>query len=241
MHRPLARKKERNWLLSVLYRAAKPLLAPFSKRKRLAFLLDLEWIFARFAHEASARYFAASEHPIVRGTASYVLSQLPPGSSVLDLGCGAGDLGAVIARAGHEVLGVDHQRSLIERGRAQYGGIPNFRLEHGDARDFLRKEGRKFDLLLLSHVLEHLDAPVDFLREFAPHFRYVYLETPDNDAIFLNQFREPAGAKLLYSDPDHVVEFDRDELAKVAKLAGLSVEHSEFRYGMLRLWCRTGN
>jgi ubiquinone/menaquinone biosynthesis C-methylase UbiE len=43
---------------------------------------------------------------------------IPPGSRVLELGCGEGDLLAQVAPA--DGVGVDFSRSMIERARAKY-------------------------------------------------------------------------------------------------------------------------
>jgi hypothetical protein len=63
---------------------------------------------------------------------------------------------------------------------------------------------------------------------------------PDFDATFSNVYRLRLGSKLLYSDNDHIIEFDREELHRIVEEAGMEVLESEARQGMLRLWCSTG-
>jgi trans-aconitate 2-methyltransferase len=64
-----------------------------------------------------------------------------PGESILDLGCGTGQLTEKIAQAGAEVIGIDRAFSMIETARQNY---PHLRFDVADARDF--------------HVLKPLDA-----------------------------------------------------------------------------------
>jgi len=67
-----------------------------------------------------------------------ILSQLqiPPGSDVLDVGCGAGQIALPMARAGVNVTGIDIATNLIAiaRARAAQEGLP-VRFDEGDAED----------------------------------------------------------------------------------------------------------
>ncbi|MEH2350681.1 MAG: methyltransferase domain-containing protein [Nostoc sp.] len=56
-----------------------------------------------------------------------------PGESILDLGCGTGQLTEKIAQAGAEVMGVDYASEMIEKARENY---PHIRFEVADAREF---------------------------------------------------------------------------------------------------------
>ncbi len=56
-----------------------------------------------------------------------------PGESILDLGCGTGQLTEKIAQAGAEVMGVDHASTMIEKARQNY---PHIGFDVADARNF---------------------------------------------------------------------------------------------------------
>lgn len=77
--------------------------------------------------------------------------------SVVELGCGAGELAAEIRRRGHSVVGVDLNRPKIERARREFPGI-----EFIDADICLPGllEGRQFDTVMLAEVLEHVPEAV---------------------------------------------------------------------------------
>jgi SAM-dependent methyltransferase len=49
---------------------------------------------------------------------------LPPGSRVLDVGCGSGWLSEYFARLGYEVLGIDISPSLVEMSRERVARVP---------------------------------------------------------------------------------------------------------------------
>ncbi|MEH2330912.1 class I SAM-dependent methyltransferase [Nostoc sp.] len=56
-----------------------------------------------------------------------------PGESILDLGCGTGQLTEKIAQAGAEVMGVDYAPAMIEKARQNY---PHIRFDVADAINF---------------------------------------------------------------------------------------------------------
>jgi SAM-dependent methyltransferase len=64
-----------------------------------------------------------------------ILGELPPlqGKTVLDLGCGVGDLAAELAARGARVIGVDASEELV--GEARSRGLPGAEFHIGDLRD----------------------------------------------------------------------------------------------------------
>ncbi len=56
------------------------------------------------------------------GEARLVDAMLPRGSRVLDAGCGPGRVGAALAAAGHEVVGVDADPVLVAAARTDHPG-----------------------------------------------------------------------------------------------------------------------
>ncbi|MCF0090843.1 MULTISPECIES: class I SAM-dependent methyltransferase [Streptomyces] len=89
-----------------------------------------------------------------------------PGSpgDLLDLGCGTGSLSLLAVEAGHRVTGVDASPAMLDRARAKLAGR--------DA-EFLRGDaaappvgGRRFDAVLVRHVLWTLPDPAAALRHW---------------------------------------------------------------------------
>jgi trans-aconitate methyltransferase len=56
-----------------------------------------------------------------------------PGESILDLGCGTGQLTEKIAQAGAEVMGIDQAPAMIEKAKENY---PHIRFDVADATNF---------------------------------------------------------------------------------------------------------
>lgn len=94
-----------------------------------------------------------------------VLRLVPAGARrVLDLGCGTGALGAALgARAARHVTGVTCDPEEAARARERLDAVLVADLEAKTRLD-LPSDGRRFDLVILSHVLEHLRDPERVLR-----------------------------------------------------------------------------
>jgi len=56
------------------------------------------------------------------GEARFVDAMAPRGARILDAGCGPGRLGGVLAKAGHDVVGVDVDPALIEAAEHDHPG-----------------------------------------------------------------------------------------------------------------------
>lgn len=66
----------------------------------------------------------------VLGYVDRILKDLPPGSKVLDLGCGTGSpIALYLAQQGYRVTGIDQSEKMIEIARAV---VPEAELIHGD-------------------------------------------------------------------------------------------------------------
>jgi len=121
--------------------------------------------------------------------------------SLLELGCGTGAVIVECARRGlaETFTAVDYSGEAIDYLKSRAPAINCLRADITDA-DFLLKD--RFDVIVLSHVLEHLEEPLQFLRAIRERFRFQYLivEVPLEDllmarvkSLFCNQKHQPAG------------------------------------------------
>ena len=104
------------------------------------------------------------------GEARLVDAMLPRGARVLDAGCGTGRVGAALAAAGHEVVGVDLDPVLVEAARQDHPG-PQWLV--GDLAE-LDLPGPGFDVVVSAgNVLAFLapDTRRAVLRRLRAHLR----------------------------------------------------------------------
>jgi hypothetical protein len=219
----LPRHKSRNLLASAVYRLNRFL--PLSKQRKLDLMLDLAWVSHRLSIENAAA-LALNR----RAANRFLQSHIKATDRVLEIGC---DRGQVLSSldAGERV-GLDYNETAIAAGKAEY---PELTLIAGEAREYL-KRSPKFDVLILSHLLEHVDEPEQFLASVKDRFERIYIEVPDFDWTELNRLRLARKRRLVQMDDDHIAEFDRDELEQIFASLGLEVLNSEFRFGLMRYW-----
>ena len=103
----------------------------------------------------------------VDNSAAYLAEHLEPGMSLLDVGCGPGNLTVDLARrvAPGRAIGVDNAESIIERARDDTpADADNVEFRTGDVYD-MEFGDDSFDLVHAHQVLQHLDDPVAALAE----------------------------------------------------------------------------
>lgn len=95
------------------------------------------------------------------------------GTRVLEIGAGGGWNLRPFQQAGAEVLGIDYSPSLVELGRQE--GIP---MREGG----LETIAGRYDVIILSHILEHFLDPISALKQIAQHLAergLIYVEVPN--------------------------------------------------------------
>jgi 2-polyprenyl-3-methyl-5-hydroxy-6-metoxy-1,4-benzoquinol methylase len=91
------------------------------------------------------------------------LATLVSGRRLLDVGCGIGVFVAVARRCGWDARGLDASEHAIEFAKKQYG------LDY--YKSFAEIEAGSLDVVRLSHVLEHIPNPREFLQALRPLLR----------------------------------------------------------------------
>lgn len=148
---------------------------------------------------------------------SFALGNVGAGDRVLDLGCGAGDLAADLARAGAAVVGVEVAEAAVKRAQRRHPEL-TFRLAPIDGP--LPFDDQAFDVVWSSEVIEHVADTARWLSEvrrvLAPGGRLL-LTTPSHGRLRLalgglERYSEPLGDHLhLYtarSLREVLVQFD---------------------------------
>ncbi|WP_266368186.1 class I SAM-dependent methyltransferase [Tellurirhabdus rosea] len=110
----------------------------------------------REVYQALTEYQHAEDFKRLDFIVKQVQSLQKPDVTIMDIGCGNGNIARVLGGFGYSVLGVDIDPESIAEARKR-NAFPNVRFEQMDA-ESLPTAG-EFDVLVCSEVLEHLDVP----------------------------------------------------------------------------------
>lgn len=174
------------------------------------------------------------------------LARKVPHATVLDLGCGDGSLLAELTgKLDAKLAGSDISEEALRIARANAPGVDFFQLDLSSE----KRVERKFDVVIMSEVLEHIEDDEYVMRQVAPIARHVVISVPGGPADKVDRryghFRNYEGdlltRKLEKSGYD-VIEFKRwgfpiyDIQQHLAFKPGDegSATMSQGRYGMIR-------
>jgi 2-polyprenyl-3-methyl-5-hydroxy-6-metoxy-1,4-benzoquinol methylase len=145
------------------------------------------------------------------------LQDSPPGE-VLDFGFGAGQLLTRLRNLGWQVSGVEFDPEVLATARET--------LKIDARSSVLKFPANRFDVIAMSHVIEHLPDPIATLRECAGRLKpggRMILATPNMASLGHKRFR--ANWRPL-DPPRHLFLFSPDNLARCVERVGLEVEKS---------------
>jgi cyclopropane fatty-acyl-phospholipid synthase-like methyltransferase len=164
----------------------------------------------------------------------FFVDRIRAGDRVLDLGCGVGALAASIAeRALADVTGMDVSDASLRKARevAEKRALTaRLRFVQGDITQV--QAGGRFDVIVLSNVLEHLKDRPDLLRQWrewyeAPKF---LVRVPAFDREWRVPWKKELGVEWRL-DVTHETEYTQAQLEQELREAGLRVSELIVRWG----------
>lgn len=231
----LNREKKRNWLVTIFYKLDQ-IFFFISPTAKLRIYLDLSFIFSRFAHEYV--YKTGLQEKYLNAEDDFLVKKIRRDARVIDLGCGSGYVAKKLLVKTNNILGVDFSRDAIERATRELGRS-GAKFVCDDIFDHLTAHpDESYDVVILSHVIEHIDDAEKFLKKISDKAEYFYIEVPDFEANHFNIYRGLLKTDLVYTDGDHVYEYDRGDMLSLIRSAGLKVIDTEFIHGFMKFWCR---
>ncbi|NVK18614.1 MAG: class I SAM-dependent methyltransferase [Methylocystaceae bacterium] len=147
---------------------------------------------------------------------------IPEKADVLEIGTGAGGILKAFRDEGHKVLGIDFDERYIK-----YGNEQGIEIRQGGF-DVIEPE-RKFDLIIISHVLEHVVDMFEFIKQvklLLKNGARVYIEVPSLDNLAKGGYNYDF---LNYFQNSHVIHFSVDSLFRLLRNNGLkAIHHDDF-------------
>lgn len=166
-----------------------------------------------------------------------LLAQRAPGKRLLDIGFGSGYLAELAQAYGFEVFGVDSSPGKVEQLWPRFGPrLQQIIMGRDDI------PWQSFDVIIMSHVIEHLPNPAATISEVRrllnPH-GLLYVAVPDMESLPFKIF----GKKWDVVNPIvHYQYFTKNSLRYLLKNSGFAsfeqVEHPQTPLGLMSEWSR---
>lgn len=113
---------------------------------------------------------------------AFIKENIKKGGRILDIGCGTGDFVNLANECGYDAIGVDLDEEAIAAGRRYW---KTNRIYAMSAEDYFAKNRKKFHIICLFNVLEHLENPHKMLEEIKKYlhpYGYICISVPNNDS-----------------------------------------------------------
>jgi len=149
------------------------------------------------------------------------------GDIVLDIGCGNGFLTYDVAEKAGSVTAIDQNEKNIQAARRDFNR-DNIRYICGDATryDF----GDKFDVVILSNILEHIENRHDFLMKVKGLAAKFLIRVPMVNRDWLTYYKRELGVEYRL-DLTHKTEYTMESLQEELAKAGMQIEKASIQFG----------
>ena len=228
------RKKKFNIINSLFYNLDKFLL--ISNISKLRFYLNIQFIFKRLAYEKSYLIFK-DLHPSTQFTISNLKKYINKNDKILDIGCGNGYIAYTLSNYVKQITSIDYDPKVIKKAKKKFKK-KNIKYICADVIKSKNYLSKNFDLIICSHVIEHLEKPFNFLKTLKKFKSNIYLEVPDAENDNLNNVKKKINFYLNYTDSDHIYEFDRNYLIKKLKKNNFKIIEKKYQNGVVCLLIR---
>lgn len=151
-----------------------------------------------------------------------LLAHLKPGASVLEIGCGRGELGYIMRNDPLSYIGYEPARGLAEFGIA--AGVQIVREPYNG--------GKSTDAVVIDNVIEHVTEPAEMIRTAAASLNpngLLIVITPNVDD--LRRLSPTWRRKNLWVPPDHINYFSARDISRMFRDAG--IVDQRFRFSSL--------
>jgi SAM-dependent methyltransferase len=160
----------------------------------------------------------------------FFTDNIDAGAEVLDVGCGLGELTYHIAcNTNAKITGIEIRPEKVEKAKKKYShGRIKFLV--GDITKF--DIDSKYNIVILSNVLEHITNRTDFLCDIVSRTcpEKILIRVP----LFDREWRVPLKKELNLDwrlDPEHKTEYTIHSFENEMKESGLSIKSMQIRWG----------
>lgn len=163
----------------------------------------------------------------------FFLRFIEPNMTVLDVGSSRGTVTAKLASKARHVTGIEIDPGSYAFAVAK-NAPPNVDYILGDVTQF--KPAQRYDVSVLSNVLEHIDDRVGLLSKIRDISTTLLVRVPALDRDWWPSYRRTIGIEWR-SDTTHFIEHTENELRSELAAAGWHVDLLERRWGEFYVKC----
>ena len=192
------------------------------KKKIIKNILRLLLSLDNRLHSLISKYSVKFEnglHPKHRLTKyhNFFLENVDSSDTVLDIGCGNGYNSSKLAEKAAKITGIDIDTENIKLAKEKYQ-LDNILYIKGDATSYLFNE--KFDVIILSNVLEHIKNRVKFLKKVKNLGKKILIRVPLLEREWKVLYKKEFGVEYRL-DKTHAIEYTFIGFQEELKIAGL--------------------
>lgn len=157
----------------------------------------------------------------------FFVDRVDENDNVLDIGSGSGFLAFDVAKKAKKVIGIDIQEYNIVDAKKNYQR-ENLEFIIGDATVYNFED--KFDKIILSNVLEHIEDRVALLKNVKKLSKVILLRVPMINRDWLTVYKKNLGYEYRL-DSTHYIEYTVDILKDELQASGWYLDYYQVNWG----------
>ena len=158
----------------------------------------------------------------------FFLDNISSESRVLDVGCAYGHISYTVAKKAKTVTAIDLRETAIQSINSNFKKQKNLTFKVSDLFSFNSQE--KFDVIIMSNVLEHVDDRIKFLKKASELGSKILLRVPAFERHWEIPYKKSLNVNWkLHSD--HYIEHTEKELKNEIKKSGMKVDSFFCKWG----------
>lgn len=196
------------------------------------FLLDRFIRLHNYSYHKISEYASALEtgiHPkhAIMDYHRFFADRIASHERVLDIGCGNGFLAYDMAAKAKQVVGIDIREANVLKAKKRFSRA-NLEFLMGDATVYPFAE--RFDVIVLSNVLEHIEHRVAFLQSLKNVSSKIIFRVPMIDRDWTAMYKKLHGYDYRL-DNTHFIEYTLETLQAELKEAGWKLTSYQVNWG----------
>ncbi|MBU2540170.1 class I SAM-dependent methyltransferase [Patescibacteria group bacterium] len=157
----------------------------------------------------------------------FFIDNINPRDTVLDIGCGNGALTFDVAKKAKKVIGIDLDEENIRFAKEMFSR-KNIEYVQGDILENF--PGKKFDVIILSNVLEHIKNRAKFLKVLKSKADKFLIRVPMINRDWITLYKKELGLEWML-DRGHFTEYTLESFQKELKKAGFKICSYSVQFG----------